>query len=118
MEINSFLQLGQECGLKGKELLEFVESRETKLKEELRQQHDAEREERIREREEREKEREEHEKQREHERELAQLRGKSNVSKNIPNNVPNMPVFRADSDELDAYILRFERHATLHKWPP
>ena len=29
-----------------------------------------------------------------------------------------MPVFRADSDELDAYILRFERHATLQKWPP
>ena len=49
---------------------------------------------------------------------LAQLRGKSNVAKNIPNNVPNMPVFRADSDELDAYILRFERHATLQKWPP
>ena len=62
MDVNSFLKLGQECGLQGKELLEFVESREKKLKEELRQQHDAEREERIREREEREK-------QREHERE-------------------------------------------------
>ena len=29
-----------------------------------------------------------------------------------------MPVFIADSDELDAYILRFKRHATLQKWPP
>ena len=28
-----------------------------------------------------------------------------------------MPAFRADSDELDAYLLRFERHATLCKWP-
>ena len=69
MSIETFLKLGQQCGLQGAELLKFVESREQTLKEELRQQHDTEREEKIREREEREK-------QREHEMDLAQLRGK------------------------------------------
>ena len=53
MSIETFLKLGQQCGLQGAELLKFVESREQTLKEEVRQQHDAEREERIREREER-----------------------------------------------------------------
>ena len=124
MEVTSFLTLGKECGLQGKELLDFVESREKERKEELRQQQEIERDERMKERVEREKEREEREKEREerekervHEMELAQVMGKGNVAKNIPGNVPNMPVFRADSDELDAYILRFERHATLQKWP-
>ncbi|XP_041477315.1 uncharacterized protein LOC121425354 [Lytechinus variegatus] len=110
MEIEAFMKLGQKCGLEGKELLDYVESKENQLKEEKRQQQNAEREERMRERQEREKERE-------HEIELAQLREKQNVTKGLPGNVPSMPVFRADSDELDAYILRFERHANLQKWP-
>jgi len=116
MDMNSFMKLGQECGLQGKDLLTFVESRVKQQKEELRQQQEAERDERMKDREDRENERVEREKEREHEIELAQLRGKSNAAKNIPYNVPNLPVFRADSDELDAYILRFERHATLQKW--
>ena len=118
MSIETFMKLGQQCGLQGEDLLKFVDSREQMRKDELRQQQDAERQERVKERDEREKEREEREREREHEREMAQLGHKRNVANGIPGNVPNMPVFRSDSDELDAYILRFERHATLQKWPP
>lgn len=137
--METFMKLGQQCGLQGQELLDFVEGKEQIRKAELRQQQDAEREERNKEREdrekerearekeiedrekereEREKEREERDKEREHEKELIQLGHSRSVPKGIPGNVPNMPVFRADSDELDAYIVRFERHATLQKWPP
>ena len=117
METEAFLKLGQQCGLKGTELLNFVEAREKQLKEEKLKQQEADREERQKEREEREKEREEREKEREHEKELAKLGGIRKDVHDLPGNVPSMPVFKADSDELDAYILRFERHATLQKWP-
>ena len=58
MDINVYMKLGQECGLQGKELLDFVQSKEREFKEERRQQQELEREDRIRERLEREKERE------------------------------------------------------------
>ena len=48
---------------------------------------------------------------------MAQLKTERKVEKEHVVNVPCMPAFRADSDELDAYLLRFERHATLCKWP-
>ena len=110
MDIGVYMKLGQECGLQGKELLDFVQLKEKEFKEEKRHQQELEREDRIRERLEREKERE-------HERLVAKLKAERKVDKDPVVNVPCMPPFRADSDELDAYLLRFERHATLCKWP-
>ena len=31
--------------------------------------------------------------------------------------LPRLPVFQDDKDDLDAYIVRFERFATTHHWP-
>ena len=59
MDVEAYLKIGQECGLQGKALFDFVESKEKAFKEEQRKQHELEREERLKEREERLKEREE-----------------------------------------------------------
>ena len=62
MDVEVYLKIGQGCGLQGKALLDFVESKEKAFKEEQSKQQELEREERYKEREEREKERLEREK--------------------------------------------------------
>ena len=64
------------------------------------------------------------EKVRKHELELAQIRSTQNVSPTSRNPNPmlpvyeglKMPTFNEGQDEIDSYLLRFERLAQLHKW--
>ena len=140
--MEKFLELGQKFGLQGEKLLEFV--REQEEKEERRRLLEEEKEERLRREqeerrkldEEREARREERElrklemeaeilrhkeaaeaAKREHELELARLgQGRTLVDTSDKPKAPKLPSFVDGKDDLDAYLQRFERFATVAKW--
>ncbi|XP_071487443.1 uncharacterized protein [Diadema antillarum] len=111
MELEKYIQLGKDCGLQGAELVEFARTERDKYLEEKR------RDEKL-ERDERQVQREEITKQKRIELEIAQYRSVNVKGTNsVRNSLPSLPAFRADSDDLDAYLLRFERYAKQSQWP-
>ncbi|KAJ8036669.1 Protein NYNRIN [Holothuria leucospilota] len=128
-EIEQLRSIGEKLGLEKGELRQFVEDERARLKAER----DEER--RLR-REEREKKAEEEEKRIEGEKELLQLKQQqekeliemklklAQVSgtqgadtshiKKVP--TPKLPPFDEEKDDMDAYINRFERYATVQGW--
>ena len=113
MDLEVYFKLGKECGLSGKELLVFATAESDKK----RREEDLAREERRLKREDEQRRLEELTKQKELDLKINESRHNGNSTEYVKSKIPCMPAFRADTDELDAYIERFERHATLSKWP-
>ena len=131
-ELKELIELAKEAGLQGDELSVF-------LRDERARQRDCEREreERVREREREERERESEMRKREaedlqrdadrrHELELAKLKvetiavdqtGPVSHSRGFGAAVPKLPTFDDRTDDLDAYLHRFEGYATAQDWP-
>ncbi|XP_038050657.1 uncharacterized protein LOC119723850 isoform X2 [Patiria miniata] len=124
MEFESFIKIGQEIGLEGMELVQFARERE-QLQEKKQREHY--------EREERRIEREEKQQVREHEREMKayELRivqehapvssdpGASSTFRYPRSSAktPKLPCFNDQTDDMDAYLRRFEQFAELNSWP-
>ena len=135
--------VGKDMGLTGKDLAAFViaekEKEETKLKAE--QEREKEREDREKEREDRKRkedqeredkirkenqEREDRLMEREIQREAAQRKHELELRKIMANSTttgteclaktPKLPPFVEGKDEIDSYLLRFERFAETNKW--
>ena len=118
MDLEKYLEIGKACGLGGKELLDFACKERDKVLEEKRKDEQLERDERRLRREDDQKRMEEITKQKMLDLQISESRKDSEVvSEGLTSKIPCMPAFRAKTDELDAYIDRFERHATLSKWP-
>lgn len=140
-DVDSFIAQGQKFGYTDSDLEKYVQQcierfdrykekeREKEREEREREREQKEREERDKEREredrEREREREEREKEREREFELERLRlqaesrteGEVAQSTGGPRgNLPKLPIFREDKDDIDSFIFRFEAHATALRW--
>ena len=119
MDLAKFIEIGKKYGLEGEKLLGFACAERDK--ESSRLEANAERDERQKQREEQLRLAEEVTKQKQLELEIAEL-NKDRISSNSDSQgfqsaLPRMQAFNANSDDLDAYISRFERHATLSKWP-
>ena len=128
--IRKFIELGESMGLAGKELADFVDKRESAMRDNEREIQRIEREERAKEREERMKDKEfkELEKQALLKIELAgkviEL-AKINASKpdfkskspDVKAKVPRLPSFIEGKDDMDSFLKRFERFAVNAKWP-
>ena len=116
MDLEEYIRLGKEFNLGGKDLLDFaIAERDRVLK---RKEEDSAREERRLKREDEQWKLEEVTKQKELDVKISEnKRDGANSNGGFQSKIPCMPAFRADTDELDAYIERFERHAILSKWP-
>ena len=58
---------------------------------------------------------------RQHEDELERLEAQKVLTQpreTIKAKAPKIPAFNEGKDEMDSYLLRFERYATVHKWEP
>ncbi|XP_071491677.1 uncharacterized protein [Diadema antillarum] len=121
MDLSEYIELGEKYGLQGEKLLTFA--REERDKEVSRREANAARDERQKQREEQLKLAEEATKQKQLELEIAECNkdrhssSSDSDSQGFQSALPLMQAFNENSDDLDAYILRFERHATLSKWP-
>lgn len=119
MELSEFIEVGTKFGLEGEKLLAFA--REERDKEVSRLEANAARDERQRVREL--KLAEEATKQKQLELEITECnksRQNSNSdsdSHGFQSTLPRMQAFNENTDNLDAYIARFEKHATISKWP-
>ena len=120
MALQGYIKMGLDLGLEGKELQTFAmtQQKEDRLYEEkkAKEQEVAERDERQR--------------KRDHERELKEIELKIAQTKHVESQestkevscdngslFPKLPKFNEKVDEIDAYILRFERYATMKGWP-
>ena len=137
--MEKYLELASRHGLQGEEALKFAAERmdkdmereerrlerdkerekERQEREREKEEREKEREEREKEREEREKEREEREKERKHELEKLQYQSEvQSTSRQAANTglTPKLPPFVEGRDEMDSYLLRFERFARAAGW--
>ena len=127
MDLEKILAVGEKLGLSGQDLRDFIKERE-----------DRDRDERAQARQEREQQRvmEDREKERnfrilELEKETELKRQELEVSRITPSNAlnstqsddshnakkgPKLPYFDESKDDMDAYLLRFERYAIVQKW--
>ena len=132
LEIEKLTDTGIKLGYKDEELREYVRKERELLKEER----DAERDARAKEREFKEKERVFKEKEieenkkamqaKEHEiimlMKLEELKkenasaGANATAEKSEAKIPKLPMFNDEKDDLDAYLQRFERYATLQSW--
>ena len=126
MDVAELLKLAQATNMTATELREMMDSiaeRNERAAQREERRLAMEREEKEKEREEKEKERVEREKERAHQLELASLKNEkptqnpgSESEDELPRGYrPKIPPF-ADSDEMDAYLQRFERLASLYRW--
>lgn len=116
MEFEKYIQMGKDCGLEGKGLIEFAQQRE-QLERKEREEHDR-------------NVRDERQKEREHQREIKEfelsiaettarqtsLEASVNNAQHTATKLPKLPFFRDGTDDMDAYILRFERFAEEAGW--
>ncbi|KAJ8039756.1 hypothetical protein HOLleu_13859 [Holothuria leucospilota] len=114
MEYEKYVRLGKEIGLSGQDLLEFANNRETTdKKERAKLEKEA--------REEKDKQRQHEKDMKEYELKLLEERQRSGAdgsnSQTVEVKLPKLPPFRDGRDEMDAYLFRFERFATLAGWP-
>ena len=130
-DISKLIDLGKDMGLKGSELADFVNKRETMIREAEKQKQNIEREERAKEREERMKDEEYKENERQalikielaqKQIELAKINADSKTvlaakSPDVKAKIPKLPSFNEERDNMDSYLKRFERFATNAKWP-
>lgn len=131
MEFEKFLTLGKTLGLEGKDLVDFAQNRELKA-EKKREKEEAIKRELIGREEKRtneEAERNERAKERAHAKEMKEFELKfeqtkgSTVEKSKSDHQdtrikkPKLPSFSDGRDDMDAYLRRFERFATIAKWP-
>ncbi|XP_071964120.1 uncharacterized protein [Antedon mediterranea] len=131
MDLTKIVDAGKALGLDGVELREFVEKREEAARE--REERALEREERNREREEKERNRDKEERERreayliemrrleiqlEQEKNRARPGGRvlPNPESRVKASKPKLPPFHDRTDDLDAYLKRFERYATSQEW--
>ncbi|XP_022095014.1 uncharacterized protein LOC110981615 [Acanthaster planci] len=123
MEFEKFLKLGQEIGLEGLDLVRFAQEREA-AQEKQRREH-LEREDRRIEREERQKVRDHEKEMKAYELRIEQEHANGGSSPNAQSTfrsshsakIPKLPVFNEQTDDLDAYLRRFEQFAELNEWP-
>ena len=141
-ELKELIELAKEAGLQGDKLSVFLRDEPARQRDREREERDREERVREREREEREREREEREREsemrkreaedlqrdadRRHELELAKLKveriavdqtGPVSHSRGVGAAVPKLPTFDDRTDDLDAYLHRFEGYATAQDWP-
>ena len=109
MDLEPFIKIGKECGLAGQELLQFARDERDKVVTEKRNDEQLARDERQ-------QRRENDLKQKELDLKLAECKQDNVLSSGLRSSVPSMPAL-SESDDLDAYLMRFERHAKLAKWP-
>lgn len=113
-EFQSYITMGEDLGLKGKELIDFAKGRDAQARED------------------KQRERDERQKEREHQRDLTEYElriaeenaksrssGKTDVdpSKASPFKKPEIPCFNEKTDEIDSYLKRFERYAIATEKP-
>ena len=129
-DIAKLIDLGKDMGLKGSELADFVNKRETMIREAEKQKQNIEREERAKEWEEsmKDKEYKENERQAQLKIELAQKQielakinadsktGLAAKSPDVKAKFPKLPSFNEERDNMDSYLKRFERFAINAKW--
>ena len=124
--MEELLRIGQTLGLEGEELKQFIIDQQDRAREERRIAREEREREREREEREREREREEREREKEREFELEKLRllgqGSTNQSNTGGQAVnrsdrPKIQNFNDGIDQIDAYLLRFERFARTQGWP-
>ena len=142
-QFDTYIAQGKSLGLSGTELVQYCENCEERNRryEEKQKEREREREEKEREREreekEREREREERERQMELERfriekeaaikeaelelEVAKVKSPPTQTKDAGSqprvsNYPKLPTFKEATDSIDAFLYRFEAHATALKW--
>ncbi|KAJ8017727.1 hypothetical protein HOLleu_44661 [Holothuria leucospilota] len=107
-EFQSYITMGEDLGLKGKELIDFPKGLDAKARED-----------KQRERDERQKEREHQRVLKKYELRIAEENAKSrssgktdvDPSKASPFKKPEIPCFNEKNDEIDSYLKRFERYA-------
>lgn len=130
-DLSKFLEIGREMGLSGKDLLAFVEKRDSLVREEERERQKYERDERMKEKEFKQKQIEiEQQKEQsalkiqlaEKEIELAKIKAESKKEESSDSNavkakLPKLPAFCDGKDNMDSYLKRFERFAANANWP-
>ena len=109
------MEQGSQMGLEGKELYEFViEQQKIEQEKEKADREDAAEQRKLNLQLKLEKMRQDHELELEKIRqEYSRLPANST---NITAELPTLPIFQDDHDNIDSYLERFERFATLHKW--
>ena len=126
-DIAKLIDLVKDMGLKGSELADFVNIRETMIREAEKQKQNIEREERAKEREERMKDKEYKENERQallkielaqKQIELAKINADSKTglaakSPDVKAKIPKLPSFNEERDNMDSYLKRFERFAKM-----
>ena len=127
--IKTFIDLGKGMGLTGTDLADFVDKRESAMRDSEREKQTIERDERAKGRAERMKDKEfiELEKQArlrielaEKEIELAKINASKDDSKfkslDVKAKLPKLPAFSEGKDDIDSFLKRFERFAINAKW--
>ena len=100
--MDSWTKLGKEAGLEGNDLITFVKEREAVAREERAQMLELKRNE-I--------------KILELQQELVEAKSNERPVENTSvHNAPKLPPFNENSDDLDSYLVRFEKYATLQGW--
>ncbi|KAJ8027525.1 hypothetical protein HOLleu_32690 [Holothuria leucospilota] len=104
MDFEKYITLGKESGLKGDALIEFAREREKIARDE------------------RQKEREHQKEMKEYDLKIASTGSnladsKGGLGNTAPTKLPKLPLFKEGTDDMDAFILRFERFATAANWP-
>ena len=123
LEIEKLTTLGKEIGLKGKDLIDFIDKHRLIIKEERDEERRIRAEERERRLEEVDYEERLLEKQialEEQKLRTAQAMKDTKHSGTVPDHsftkAPKLPAFDESRDNIDAYILRFERYAAQQNW--
>ena len=105
--MEEYLELAQRCGLTGPDALKYATEQKEKADERAERAVV------------RDKEREERQKERQHELELERLRAEreslTEHSQTVSAKKPKLPAFVDGKDDLDAYLARFERTATMYE---
>ncbi|KAJ8034372.1 hypothetical protein HOLleu_21172 [Holothuria leucospilota] len=104
IDFEKYIALGKESGLQGNDLIEFAREREKIARDE------------------RQKEREHQKEMKEYDLKIASTGSnladsKGGSGNTAPTKLPKLPLFKEGTDDMDAFILRFERFATAANWP-
>lgn len=111
--LRALREYGVSLGLQGEHLVHFIEEQQAKEREERAIQREREKEER-----ELAKQKLDHEKEmRKLEIEMLEKSKDQSTHGNVyPTKVPKLPPFDEGSDDMDAYLRRYERYALSQKW--
>ncbi len=108
-----YTKAGKDLGLEGKQLMDFVSNQQKMTRDARQEQRDIERQER---------EYQEQLTEASHRRAIELLKAQQQVSTSAKKSSsvgkpPKLPSYDDKRDDIDAYLLRYERHATSQNWP-